>query len=83
MATTKKRIDFVTSDEGVWCRQTLEALESDKAYNTEASFTVDIETFPNNQMPFVLTHMTYLAKHAEVNPRHYISNLRLRSRKLM
>jgi len=83
MATVKKRIDFVTSEEGLWCRSVLEAMEADKAYNTEASFTVNIEQFPGNEMPFVTTHMTYLAKHAEVNPRHYISNLRLRSRKLV
>lgn len=80
MATTKKKEDFLTSDEGLSCRTILENMVADNAFHTAPSFTVDIGNFPDNQMSFVTTHMTYLAKHSEVNPRHYISNLRLRSR---
>ena len=81
MATTKKRQDFLTSEEGLSCQAILEKMETDKGFHTESSFTVDVDQFPDNQMPFVTTHMTYLAKHADVNPQHYISNLRIRMRK--
>jgi hypothetical protein len=81
MATVKKRQDFATSEEGVSCRTILEDMEADKGYFTEPSFTVDIEKFPKNEKPFVMTHMDYLVKHSEVNPKHYISNLRIRLRK--
>lgn len=60
---------------------TLETMEMDKSFHTEPSFTIDVVQFPDNEMPFVTTHMTYLAKHSEVNPKHYISNLRIRLRK--
>lgn len=82
MPTAKRTVDFLISDEGVWCRTALETMEQDAAFHTEPSFTSDEEHFPDNLMPFVMTHMNYLTKHAEVNPRQYISNLRLRSRKL-
>lgn len=81
MAVSKKEIEFTTSDVGEWCRQTLANIEYDQAYFSEPSFTSDTEQFPDNLMPFTMTHMNYLAKHPEVNPKHYISNLRLRSRK--
>lgn len=82
MATVKKKENFLLSEEGLSCRALLEKMESDKNFHTESSFTIDTENFPNHKMPFVTTHMTYLSKHAEVNPRHYISNLRIRLRKL-
>ncbi len=82
MATVKKKTDFLTSEDGQWCRKTLEAMELDKGYHTESSFTIDVIKFPDHEMPFVTTHLTYLAKHSEVNPKHYISNLRIRLRKI-
>ena len=81
MATVKKRQDFPTSEEGIFCRTTLEDMESDDGFYTTPSFTADAENFPNHEKPFVATHMAYLTKHAEVNPKHYISNLRIRLRK--
>ena len=82
MNISKRELDFATTDVGKWCQDVLEKLEQDTAYFSEPSFTSDTDHFPDNLMPFTLTHMNYLAKHPEVNPRHYISNLRLRSRKL-
>lgn len=80
MATIKRR-DFETSEEGLQCRQLLEAMEADKSFFTKSSFTSDTEHYPDNTMPFVETHMRFLAKHSEINPQHYISNLRVRSRR--
>lgn len=82
MATVKKKTDFLTSEDGQWCKTTLETMELDMGFHTEPSFTIDIVKFPDHEMPFVTTHMTYLAKHSEVNPKHYISNLRIRLRKI-
>lgn len=81
MAIARQEIEFRASDEGKWCQQTLIDMEKDPAFHTETTFTSDGEHFPDHRMPFVTTHMNYLIKHHDVNPRHYISNLRLRSRK--
>lgn len=81
MTIARQEIEFRASDEGKWCQRILIEMEKDPAYYTKTSFTSDAEQFPDHQMPFVTTHMNYLVKHRDVNPRHYISNLRLRSRK--
>jgi hypothetical protein len=81
MPTMKKRTDFATSDDGMWCKTALETMEKDGVFYTPPSFTANVESYPDNVMPFVTAHMNYLMKHADVNPQQYISNLRLRSRK--
>jgi len=80
MATTK-RTNFETTEEGLWCKQVLQEMESDDAYYTEPSFTINTADYPDNKMPFVVTHMNYLTRHPEASSRNYISNLRLRTRK--
>lgn len=77
MPTAKKKIDLFNSPEGLEIRAELSQMEQDNTYITESSYTADCDKYPNKRMPFIETHLTYLNKHAEVNPGHYLSNLRL------
>ena len=82
MSTYKKREEFALSEEGNWSRQALINMVEDDAFVTKSTFSPDALRFPDNSIPFVTTHMDYLTKHPDVNPHHYISNLRLMSRKI-
>ena len=81
MSILKKRIDFRNSDEGVRVELALRMMEDDVAYNTEASYSANTETYPNNLMPFVDKHMKYLSEHQSINTYEYLSNLRLMTRR--
>lgn len=80
MATLKKRVNFYESEEGQAAQLLLEAMAADIGYNTPASYSANLERYPDKLMPFVEKHMTYLNQHPSVEPRHYLANLRLMSR---
>lgn len=81
MATPKKRVNFYESDEGLAARKLLLAMEADGDFNTPPSYSADLDRYPDKLMPFVEKHMTYLNVHPDLEPRHYIANLRLMTRK--
>jgi hypothetical protein len=80
MSTTKKRADFLTSEEGLYAKETLINMVSDSKYNTQASYSADAIKYPDNVIPFVDKHLKYLIEHQSVNLEHYLSNLRLMTR---
>jgi len=80
MSTTKKRSDFLTTEEGIYAKKTLIHMMSDEKYNTKASYSADAVKYPNNLIPFVDKHIKYLIEHQSVNLDHYLSNLRLMTR---
>ena len=80
MATFKKRINFIESDEGVKVKHELSQMESDKAYFTKSSYNANDSLYPDHDMSFVEKHMHYLHTHQNVNPQQYLSNLRLMTR---
>jgi hypothetical protein len=80
MATLKKRVNFYESEVGQHVKDTLTEMITDEAFNTKPSYSTDTEQYPDNLMPFVDRHMHYLNTHPNVNPEHYISNLRLSTR---
>jgi hypothetical protein len=55
----------------------LEAMVEDKAFRTVPGYSVDAETYPDNKVPFIEEHLYYLRRHPQVDPMHYLSNLRL------
>lgn len=77
MANVKKRVDFYVSEEGLEIEQILNDMTTNALYNTNASYSANSNSYPNNLIPFTEKHMQYLNTHPNVNPRHYISNLRL------
>ncbi len=60
----------------------LKAMEADPTLTTESAFRANKELWPDNRIPFIESHLAYLKVHPAVNPRHYLSNLRLILRKL-
>jgi len=76
-SSTRKKIDMYNSEEGAAIRQTLIDMEGDVSLKTEPAYTANITAYPDMKMPFVENHLAYLSKHSEVEPAHYLSNLRL------
>jgi len=80
MSTKKKAINFFESEEGLEVLSTLKSMALDGAYNTQASYSANTVTYPDNSIPFVDKHMNYLRAHPATDPRQYLSNLRLMTR---
>lgn len=59
----------------------LEDLQSDPNMRTRDAYSPSANDWPDNRLPFVEIHLAYLRSHKQVNPRHYISNLRLMIKK--
>lgn len=78
MPTVSKKSNILTSEEGQQIRAELEAIGNDKRYRTKDTYSANETDFPDHVMPFVEKHMLYLSKHSELNPQHYLSNLRLK-----
>lgn len=65
-------------DEGV--REQLEQMVADTTMNTQPSYSADIETYPDKEMPFVDKHLNYLLSHPKIDSAQYLANLRMRIR---
>lgn len=59
----------------------LRTMLDDPALITKSMFRVDESVYPDNQMPFVDYHVAYLKQNQNINPDHYLSNLRIRIRR--
>ncbi len=81
MASYKKKVSLLDTPEGVVVKDALIVLEDDPAYITQPGYSSDLEKYPDNSVPFVEKHMSYLVSHPSVNPGMYLSNLRLMTRK--
>ncbi len=57
-------------------RDALTSMLSDQSFKTEPGYT-DEELYPDHQAPFIEKHMAYLKGHPKVNPKDYLSNLRI------
>ena len=80
MPTLKRKVNFFESEEGIEIKETLQRMAADLAFNTESSYSANSTLHPDNQISFVEKHMTYLNIHPAINPREYLSNLRLMTR---
>lgn len=58
--------------------EALISMERDKSFNTGSSYSADSNLYPDNQMSFTRKHMAYLKSHPQLDPDHYLANLRLR-----
>ncbi len=75
------KVDFFDTEEGVDIEGVLRQMASDNSYNTRSSYSANVELYPDHQISFVERHKRYLRAHPAMNPRHYIANLRLMTRK--
>ena len=80
MSMQKKKAEFFNSDEGNEIKSILIRMASDSAYHTEATYSADKDTYPDNLKPFVNFHMDYLSAHPATDRMQYLANLRLRTR---
>lgn len=80
MPTYKKKPDFFETEEGIEARRALQAMVSNPAYATKATYSPNTELYPDKQVPFIDKHMSYLKSHPATNPSQYLSNLRLMTR---
>ena len=55
----------------------LQAMIKDSSYHTKPGYSIDTETYPDSTVPFIESHLGYLHKHPQVDPKYYLSNLRL------
>jgi pyrroloquinoline quinone (PQQ) biosynthesis protein C len=79
-SATRSKVKFAESEQGVAAEKTLRALEEDAGYTTATCYSSHTEQYPDNRMPFVDKHMTYLSNHPATDVQHYLSNLRLMTR---
>lgn len=80
MATAKKRVDFYNSIDGIEIRKILVGMSQDMAFNTDSGYSANSQLYPDNLMPFVDKHMSYLNTHPNIDVRQYLANLRLMTR---
>lgn len=78
--TRRKKINLFDCEEGAEIRRALHQLELDDHYNTQAGQTPNLDNYPDGLIPFTDVHLLYLNRNPQVNPEHYLSNLRLRLR---
>lgn len=57
--------------------QELQMMVEDDSYHTEPGYSIDTTAYPDSSVPFIESHVAYLHKHPQVDPKHYLSNLRL------
>jgi hypothetical protein len=55
----------------------LKEMEKDKKYNTASHYVADSLKYPNNEITFSEKHIAHLRKFPDINPYHYISNLKM------
>lgn len=81
MATySKTKSSFVSDEQMVQVKTTLEEMVESTTYNTQSSFSANLTRHPDNLICFVDKHMEYLASHRGIDPQHYVANLRLITR---
>lgn len=52
-------------------------MEKDNGLITKDAYSPDQSRYPDGRVPFVDVHMNYLRTHKNVDPKNYLSNLRL------
>jgi hypothetical protein len=80
MPTLKKRVNFFDSEEGIRIKQVLVHMAKDSKYNTDSSYSANSMQYSDNLIPFVDKHVNYLNAHPNLDPQHYLANLRLITR---
>lgn len=66
--------DSMTADEVMTM---LRSMEDDSKLITKDAYSPNAELYPDGRIPFADIHLSYLKSHKHVNPKHYLSNLRL------
>ena len=73
MTVSMKAQEFLSSREAAEIRTELRRMMDDSRYNTRPRYSA----VAKGEVLFVDKHLTYLSLHLDVNPSHYMLNLRL------
>lgn len=76
MASTKK-VNLFETEEGAQIIVALKELAANVGFNTDPTYVADVSSYPDNLIPFVDKHIKYLKQHPNINPQHYLANLRI------
>jgi len=74
----ERRAEYMQDDEIL---AALKDMVLDPSMITRPGFRANTQLWPDNKIPFTEAHLTYLKNHPDLNPQHYLSNLRLMIRK--
>lgn len=74
MPTVKRKTDFFTTQEGAEIEAELRRMAADSNYKTDPSYSANAD---DHLISFVEKHKHYLMQHQSLDPRHYLSNLKL------
>lgn len=55
----------------------LRVMEKDRTLKTEPGYSGNVAMYPDHKIPFIEKHVAYMLAHPKVDPKHYLSNLRL------
>lgn len=58
-------------------RQQLQDMQDDEQMITKSAYSPTAIDLPGNKLPFVDLHLMYLKNHKNINPSHYLSNLKI------
>jgi hypothetical protein len=73
-----KHLDYMQEEEII---AALKDMVLDPGMITKPSFRANTILWPDNKIPFTEAHLAYLKNHPDIDPKHYLSNLRLMIRK--
>lgn len=76
MATSHAKYSAFALDEDE-LREALQTMESDASMNTVSTYSANTTLYPDGRMSFADKHVAYIKAHPSMNPRDYLSNLRL------
>ena len=62
-------------------RIALRTMQKDPDFVTKSAYRVNTSLWPDHRISFVEIHIDYLKSHPAVDPRQYLSNLRLRTKR--
>lgn len=80
MATTSKKQDFFETAEGIEIKEMLINMTTSSQYATGSSYSPNTVEYENNRVPFIDKHMAFIRKNPQINPLHYIANLKILTR---
>lgn len=75
------RKNYFDTIEGQEAKSALEAMSRSEDFVTGDSYSPNAEMYDENTVTFVEKHMQYILKHPNLNVSHYLSNLKIMSKK--
>lgn len=57
--------------------QALQSMMDDESFHSKPGYSVNTDNYPDHAVPFAEWHLNYLKTHPQVDPQHYLANLRL------